>query len=200
MHPPAGGPLNRAARRRKGRCNPVCPAGQRQGIIADPHHGHAVWTSRISAGFIQPGVERVTHPRRWTRAAQAQAIDGLQPHPLARRCLHCGNQGLHPARLTGLGAAQLHHWARVRRGTEIVIETDHAVDLGAGQVKRVRDHALRLAIDAAERGLDIVQDRQQRPFARCKRGDDLRQARVLRHACSRSACQRTCSARKLEMK
>src|SRR3546814_8423459 len=60
--------------------------------------------------------------------------------------------------LAGLGTADLHFGARVGLRVEIVVETDHAVHIGAAEVERLRDQLLALGIDAAELMLHFVED------------------------------------------
>ena len=52
-----------------------------------------------------------------------------------------------------------------RRAAEIVVEGDDAVDLGARQIERLGDQRHGRFGDVAERLLQGVQDRQQRPSA-----------------------------------
>ena len=82
-----------------------------------------------------------------------------------------------------------------------MVEADHAVDVGATQVQLARDDPLALAVDAAELGLHLVQDRQQPPFAAFVRGDDLADALFLGiHFRSLSACHAMWSAMNVAMK
>ena len=117
-------------------------------------------------------MDSIAHPRRRTDTAQAQAINRLQPNPLASRLFRRCHQRFHPARLASLCPAQLHCGARVRFGGEIVVETHHPVNLGPAEVQRCGDLRLGFPVDAAECRLDIVQDRQQRPFTMPVTGDD----------------------------
>ena len=110
-------------------------------------------------------IAAVEHPRRRADGTEAQAMDRLQPHPLPRRGAGSGEQGFHAARLAGLGTAQLHHGTWINRGGKIMVEADHAVDLGPRQIQRLGNRGLGLGRDAAEGGLHVMQDRQQRPFA-----------------------------------
>ena len=84
---------------------------------------------------------------------------------------------------------------------KVVIEADHAVDVGAAEVERPGDQRLAFSIDATELGLDVVQDRQERPFAAFVRGDDLADALFLGiHFRSLSACHAMWSAMNVAMK
>ena len=75
------------------------------------------------------------------------------------------------------------------------------MDVGAAEVERPGDQRLAFSIDATELGLDVVQDRQERPFAAGVPGDDLADPLFLgTHFFSLSACQAMCSAMKVEMK
>jgi len=82
-----------------------------------------------------------------------------------------------------------------------MVEADYAVDVGAAQVQALRDQLFGLAIDAAEFGLDVVQDRHQRAFSARVRGDNLANPLFLSaHLFSLSACQAMCSAMNVVMK
>ena len=118
VHPPARNPLHRAARRLKRRRHRIRAAGQRQRVVGDAHRRHAASISLNQRGLVQPRMDRIARPRRRADAAQAKAIDRLQPHPLARCCLCRRHQRLDPARLAGLGPAQLHLGARIGLGAK----------------------------------------------------------------------------------
>ena len=81
-------------------------------------------------------------------------------------------------RLAGLGAAQLEHMPPGRSAAEVVVEGDHAVHLGAGEVQGLGDQRLGGFVDIAELLLQGVQDRQQRTFA-IKAAPDTRKRDVL---------------------
>ena len=172
-----------------------------EGVVGNAHDHRRVLDHVGEPLGVEPGMEPVADARARPGAAQAEAIDGGQLDALAGGLLGAGDQRLDPARLARLGAADLHFGARVGLGVEVVVEADHAVDVGAAEVERLGDQRLALGIDAAELGLDVVQDRHQRAFAARVRGDDLGDPLFLgTHAFSLSACQATCSAMKVEMK
>src|SRR5690606_24444505 len=150
---------------------------------------------------VEPRVKPVAGPRRGPGAAQAEAIDGRQPDAVAGRLLRRRDQRFDPTRLACLGAADLHFGARIGPGREVMVEADDAVDVGAAQVERLGDLRLALGIDASERVLHVVQDRQQRALAAGVRGHDLGDSLFPgTHLFNLSACHATCSAMKVEMK
>jgi hypothetical protein len=108
-----------------------------------------------------------------TDAAQAQAVDGLDLD--ATFC--CGfrtcNKRFNTARLARLGAAELEDRMVCLLGLEVVIEADHALHLGAGQVEGLGDGALGVVVDAAELGLNVMQNREKGAFAATVRRNDL---------------------------
>ena len=124
----------------------------------------------------------INQPRRRANAAQAETIDRLQPHPIPSRRLGPGHHRLHPPRLTGLGAADLHPGARIGHFAEIMVEADHPMHLGARKVQRLGNRRLGRRRNATEGRLNIVQDGQQAPLAPRVVGKDGFKACHIGHA------------------
>ena len=102
--------------------------------------------------------------RRRADRANAQTIDRLDPDA----CLRIGEcpQFGHTARLTCFGLAQLDAGTVAPFGAEIMVKCDDAMNLGACQVQIGSNRPYRIFVDAAEGRLNVMQDRQQRSFAR----------------------------------
>jgi hypothetical protein len=74
--------------------------------------------------------------------------------------LDVGDERVRASGLTGLRAADAHVGADGRRLAEVVIEADHAMHVRAREVQLVGEYGHDGLVDVAERGLDVVQDRQ----------------------------------------
>ena len=82
-----------------------------------------------------------------------------------RKCLSTASASVVAAhRLAGFGAAEFDDAAPGGLVAKVVVETDHAVDFGAGEIERVGDDGDRVARNETELGLQRVQDRQERAF------------------------------------
>src|SRR5205085_8417151 len=103
--------------------------------------------------------------------AETEAIDRLDLDSVV--ALEDGRQRLDAARLAGFGPAELDERPLRRRALEVVIESDDAVHLGAGEVQRLGDERHGRGRDVAKRGLDVVEDRQQRALALLVPAQDL---------------------------
>ena len=88
-----------------------------------------------------------------------------------------GGKPIAAGSLAGLGAAQLEDVASGRLLAEVVVESEHAVHLGAGQIECLCDHRDRGLRHVAERFLQRVQDHQRGAFKPGMFGDDLSAAR-----------------------
>jgi len=158
---------------------------------------------------IQPRMKVVAKAGGRTGAAQSEAVNRRDPHPIAGSVADGPCDPFHPACLASFRAAQLQAWTKIRGRGEVVVEAHDPVHLGAAEIERERNGGLRFGIDAPPDGLDFMQQRQQQTFGLPVRGEEIPdligdsgQDTVSCGAddSSRSACQPTCSARKVEMK
>src|SRR5690242_2504421 len=117
--------------------------------------------------------------------AEPETIDGLErdagvgrgtAHLHAEFLLGVGCERVAAGGLARFGAAELEHAASRRLLAEVVIEGDGAVDLGAGEIERLRDQRHGCFRHAAERLLHFVQDGKDGAFHVSAAGDDLARA------------------------
>src|SRR5690606_10572102 len=122
----------------------------------------------------------VQHRRRGT-STQAETVDRFQGYCSVQRRLveidaeqlaGCESELVSAHCLAGLGATELQHMSARGRVPEVVVEGDHAMNLGSRQVEFVGNDRLDLFRDEAELALESVEDRQHRAFQMLHLADD----------------------------
>ena len=119
-----------------------------------------------------PALQLLVDHERGSQGTIAEAIDRLQRHrpvgsgavkidPEAAFGMPLERRG--PHRLARFGAAQVHDVPAAALGAEIVIESDHAVDLGPRQVELLGDQADRVRRHEPDGLLNGVQNGEQSP-------------------------------------
>ena len=152
------------------------------GGIAGHEDPHAATSpiSRFARRLVEPREDPVADHRRRAAGAEAEAIDGLDLDPLV--ALEAKARCASTPRAWQASARQSLIDRPVRRhALEIVVEGDDAVHLGARQVQRLGDERHGVRRDMAERGLHVVQDRQQGALAPLVTLQDFGDLLVFRH-------------------
>jgi hypothetical protein len=107
-------------------------------------------------------MDLITQYCRRANRAEAKAIDGLDfDSGLALGKRH---QSLNPSRLARFGTAEFEYGPGFRFLAEVMVEADHPINLGAGEIERLRNLAHRILADMTEQLLHVMQDREERPL------------------------------------
>src|SRR5262249_26082907 len=150
------------------RLRPSTGPPHRAGYKPSSCHGLLVEAGddRVEALLVDAAVEIVADHHRRRQRAVPEAVHGEQREAAvlarlaeldAELALRVRARLLGVHRLAGLSAAHLDDVAAAGRLAEVVVEAEHAVDLGARAVQRVRDLGERLLRDVAELFLQLVE-------------------------------------------